>query len=497
MIEPLKHPEKSAKRKLQSFKKIRGKYSKGIWFIGGYGGLAFYNQYRSWSEAPYLRATKAKSHGYRGRADRLNTTIKPAHRHGAKKAWSYLNKSVVQYKIIDGSAILKSAKIEASVLQHIFGREAYVGTHKYRYNPDLKKVVLITKNAGPDAWNWLEPSAADSSKKYIESHFATKNPLQQNLIALHLVLQVAALHANGYRHNDIKPENFCIKESGKSQLIDFGSAEKLNDKERKGIKITKQYAAPELLRGTFDQKSSKSDLFSMGKMLAKLLPELGINIANNSQDKSHQYYIAGRDITLPARAKEGIQKTVCSLLSLEPEHRASINDVIKDLCEKIEKNAANYCDPTRSGDMDFALLGTVRKTAREAKLIPEFYALYLQVTKERCRLQNKRGKSTTAGKLEALAIDILNTMQGKKHRVISAASLEALKKFYLKIAQEHKRFGVKHDNTSVHKNCHAFLEAHKSKPVASHSRARTLAPSSSSISFISRESPERHPAASV
>lgn len=83
-----------------------------------------------------------------------------------------------------------------------------------------------------------------------------------------LVQALAALHAAGIYHLDLKPENVLIGEDGRIVLIDFGAA-------RQGLRsgetraFTLDYAAPELLAGA--AVGPASDLFSLGTMLHELL----------------------------------------------------------------------------------------------------------------------------------------------------------------------------------------------------------------------------------
>jgi len=102
------------------------------------------------------------------------------------------------------------------------------------------------------------------------------------LIAIQVADALAAAHARGIIHRDIKSGNVMVAPSGQVKILDFGLAKLLDDDEASATGIhrteltevgvpygTATYAAPEQARG--DRVDKRADIFSTGVLLYEML----------------------------------------------------------------------------------------------------------------------------------------------------------------------------------------------------------------------------------
>jgi len=83
---------------------------------------------------------------------------------------------------------------------------------------------------------------------------------------------VAALHAKGWVHGDVKPANVLIDDRGHVTLLDLGFAARVHTPMHRLFRGTPQYAPPELLQGNTAALPAM-DVFSIGRVLWQLLTQ--------------------------------------------------------------------------------------------------------------------------------------------------------------------------------------------------------------------------------
>jgi eukaryotic-like serine/threonine-protein kinase len=100
------------------------------------------------------------------------------------------------------------------------------------------------------------------------------SPGESAKLVAELARALAVAHRGGVTHQDIKPHNVLIDESGRPRLIDFGMA-RLRDAWSSASNApsggTLAYMAPEQARGEAQSVGPRSDLFALGGVLYFLL----------------------------------------------------------------------------------------------------------------------------------------------------------------------------------------------------------------------------------
>ncbi len=144
---------------------------------------------------------------------------------------------------------------------------------------------------------------------------------------------LAAAHALGLVHRDIKPDNIMIDEAGVVRLMDFGLARSmhlsLDNVTATGVFYgTVEYASPEQL-GTADPVDGRSDLYSLGVVLYELLSGVRpytttspnkLPLAKDIADPAHQ---PARLRSVAAGVPEAVDQFVHRLLAKRREDRPS------------------------------------------------------------------------------------------------------------------------------------------------------------------------------
>jgi serine/threonine protein kinase len=98
-------------------------------------------------------------------------------------------------------------------------------------------------------------------------------PVRAARIGAQIADALAALHASGIVHCDVKPANIGLGRHGTAKLLDFGAAYRVGGSETITVNgpfsFTPDYAAPELARGNVPRPAS--DVFCLGATLHALV----------------------------------------------------------------------------------------------------------------------------------------------------------------------------------------------------------------------------------
>jgi len=122
---------------------------------------------------------------------------------------------------------------------------------------------------------------------------------------------VAAIHACGLLHLDLKPSNILIGDDDRPRIVDFGLATTVGSDRLRQISGTPAYMAPEQARGDINRIDARSDVFGLGAVLYELLTGL-------------PPYQGESQLSIWTQAKSG---DVVPASQREPRLAAAVNDV--------------------------------------------------------------------------------------------------------------------------------------------------------------------------
>ena len=158
-------------------------------------------------------------------------------------------------------------------------------------------------------------------------------PLQPNeaaKIGAEVASALAAAHAVGIVHRDVKPGNILIAEDGAALISDFGIARALGDATLTSsgmIHGTPAYLAPEVARGS--EANFASDVFSLGSTLYSALegrPPFGTD--DNTMALLHR--VASGQFP-PPRHSGPLTPVIMDMLAIDTEERPSMGAVADGL----------------------------------------------------------------------------------------------------------------------------------------------------------------------
>ena len=202
-------------------------------------------------------------------------------------------------------------------------------------NPNIVNVFDVGEDSG-NYYIVMELVEGITLKDYI----AKKGKLsvrEATSIAIQVCMGLAAAHAQGIVHRDVKPQNIIISTDGKVKVTDFGIARAASSNTISANAMgSVHYSSPEQVRGGYSD--SRSDIYSLGITLYEMVTgkvpfdgETTVAIAiKHLQDEMEPPSKYTPD--LPYSLEQIIAK--CTQKSVDRRYQ-SMNDVIADLKQSL------------------------------------------------------------------------------------------------------------------------------------------------------------------
>jgi eukaryotic-like serine/threonine-protein kinase len=161
-------------------------------------------------------------------------------------------------------------------------------------------------------------------------------------VAAAIAQALAALHAEGVVHRDLKPGNVMLREDGGIALIDFGfskdAAQSMDLTERGLIFGTPHYMSPE--QGHGEPTDPRSDLYSLGIILYEMLT--GSKPYRADSPMALIYKHRKEPVPQLATGLDGLQPLLERLLAKRPEERFP---TALAAAEALERQLAQFLQP--------------------------------------------------------------------------------------------------------------------------------------------------------
>jgi serine/threonine protein kinase len=144
---------------------------------------------------------------------------------------------------------------------------------------------------------------------------------------------LAAAHAAGITHRDVKPENVMLTHRGTPKLADFGLAKRLAGEGGVALAGTPVFLAPELFGGT--PAGEKSDVYALGvtywQLLTGEVPFLAPTLQELVERVTHEPVPEIDGLAAP------LQLCLAALLAKEPGERPTAGEVAQRLTDALAR----------------------------------------------------------------------------------------------------------------------------------------------------------------
>ncbi len=188
-------------------------------------------------------------------------------------------------------------------------------------------------------------------------------------IAADVAAGLAAAHARGMVHRDIKPGNVLVTGRGRAKILDFGLAKlgEPSDLTQAGVRLgTVAYMSPEQARG--HEADGRADIWSLGVLLYELLT--GRRPFRGETNESVLYAICNEPVPPPSTHSAGIPAELDAVVARCLEKTASRRYADADeLREALEHVAGLLPERRDRSQLDTTPVPTIPSHSRRRRLL--------------------------------------------------------------------------------------------------------------------------------
>jgi hypothetical protein len=168
-------------------------------------------------------------------------------------------------------------------------------------------------------------------------------PRQAAKYTLQIASGLAAAHAAGIIHRDLRPENILVTKDGVIKILDWGMgkpprvAESEEKTESGTISGVVAYMAPEVLRG--GESSPQSDIFSLGALVYEMITGVQAFQRRSVIETAHAVFSDDplRSGEVGSRIPSALQKTIARCLGKNPARRFRSADEVRTELESLSE----------------------------------------------------------------------------------------------------------------------------------------------------------------
>jgi len=226
-------------------------------------------------------------------------------------------------------------------------------------HPNVVEVTDLGRDADGTTWLAMELlEGCDLSSLIGDPGMTLRRAVS---IARQLCLGLAAVHAHGIVHRDVKPGNVFVTphpEGDVVTLLDFGIARLLDDRMsdsefERGLLIgTPAYMAPEQAWG--HQADERSDIYSVGAVLFELITDRPLFERGSIEELVSATIFAkapplGQLVALPEEVGAELEGLIAQCVAKEPSERPGTATELAERLARIEARLAHIPEPVADG----------------------------------------------------------------------------------------------------------------------------------------------------